>query len=423
MFNPEPEQKDYSRAGASLQFFILMFGFAAPILTFLVAASGLNPNAKTAALVALSLVYLLVCVVVYFRLQRMNQLAKPDESAGQKDYFEEKLQALESAGEFFTGTLSPEDMFRLVSNRVNELFPFNSALLLVPDENRDKLMVKFNLGLKFPAEGCPPVPVEISLAGLAFLSKEVETTIKIADERENLPFLDSKARCAAAIPLKQRGEVYAVLELVFDKQHEFGKDEIDKLTALGDRIAPMFLGSLAYEKSLSSALTDPVTNLPNERAFFMVLENQLAESIRFRDDRPLTVLIMDIKGFDQINSLYGHAFGDKVLEFAADNISQQLRKMDFLARRSADEFLAVLPKASEKTAGEIIERIRRRFFDAGYSDSAGTKIKLQMSFGWATFWRDGETALQLLETAEMRKAQSKAAEIGKVIEFPKEYVN
>src|SRR5690554_4119601 len=136
MFNPEPEQKDYSRAGASLQFFILMFGFAAPILTFLVAASGLNPNAKTAALVALSLVYLLVCVVVYFRLQRMNQLAKPDESAGQKDYFEEKLQALESAGEFFTGTLSPEDMFRLVSNRVNELFPFNSALLLVPDENR-----------------------------------------------------------------------------------------------------------------------------------------------------------------------------------------------------------------------------------------------------------------------------------------------
>ncbi|MCV5943055.1 GGDEF domain-containing protein, partial [Escherichia coli] len=79
----------------------------------------------------------------------------------------------------------------------------------------------------------------------------------------------------------------------------------------------LFLGSLAYEKSLSSALTDPLTKLPNERAFFLVLENQLAESQRFRDERPLTVLAVDIRDFEEINRDYGHSTGDRVLSFAA----------------------------------------------------------------------------------------------------------
>ena len=73
------------------------------------------------------------------------------------------------------------------------------------------------------------------------------------------------------------------------------------LEAIGERVAPLFLSSISVERSISNALTDALTNLPNERAFFMVLENQLAESQRFRSERPLTVMTVDIKNFAEAN--------------------------------------------------------------------------------------------------------------------------
>ena len=180
---------------------------------------------------------------------------------------------------------------------------------------------------------------------------------------------------------------------------------------------------MSFERSASNALTDKVTNLPNERAFYMVLENQLAESIRHRDDRPLSVLTIDIKNFADVNQKFGFAAGDRMLAFTAERLTSELRKMDFLARSSNDEFLLVLPTASEKFASEIIHRIRESFADDPIVISEEEDIKVWLNFGWATFWRDGDTAEQLLRTARVRKQQAKAEEPSRVLWFPKEYVN
>jgi diguanylate cyclase (GGDEF)-like protein len=166
-----------------------------------------------------------------------------------------------------------------------------------------------------------------------------------------------------------------------------------------------------------------VTNLPNERAFFMVLENQLAESQRFRSERPLTVMSVDIKNFADANQNFGFATGDRILAFAAEHLASQLRKMDFLSRSVNDEFLIILPTASEKFASEIMQRIKNHFAVEVFAVSESEDIKVWLNFGWATFWQDGETAEQLLQHARIRKQQSKAEEPSKVLWFPKEYVN
>ncbi len=154
-----------------------------------------------------------------------------------------------------------------------------------------------------------------------------------------------------------------------------------------------------------------------------MLENQLAESVRFREERPLTLLAIDIKNFDEFNRDYGHAAGDRLLSFAAKLIGDQLRKMDFLSRSMHDEYFAVLPTASEKTAFEIIARIRKCFAETPFPVSENESLKIWLNFGWATFWKDGETAQQLTQNAQLRKAQAKSEEPNKVIWFPKEYVN
>jgi GGDEF domain-containing protein len=89
----------------------------------------------------------------------------------------------------------------------------------------------------------------------------------------------------------------------------------------------------------------------------------------------------------------------------------------------SDEFLAVLPTAAEKVALEIIERIERVLITTPFEISDKEYTNIQFNFGWATFWKDGETAQQLLQNALLRKQQSKSIEPSKVLWFPREYVN
>ncbi len=97
--------------------------------------------------------------------------------------------------------------------------------------------------------------------------------------------------------------------------------------------------------------------------------------------------------------------------------------MDFLSRSQSDEFLAVLPTASEEITLEIIERIKEEFALNPFDVSDLEKSNIQLNFGAATFWKDGETASQLLQHAHLRKQQTKSGHSSKVIWFPKKYVN
>jgi diguanylate cyclase (GGDEF)-like protein len=259
------------------------------------------------------------------------------------------------------------------------------------------------------------------LAVKALLSGKAQVDESLDEEKCVFPTaMLEKFRSAAAVPLANRGETFGALVLYGDDFNEHSKT---LLTAVGERVAPLCANSFAFEQNLSNALTDSLTNLPNERGFYMVLENQLAESIRYRDERPLTVLAMDVSNFAEVNRQHGHAAGDRLLAFAATTIKKQLRQMDVLTRSSGDEFLAILPTASEKISREVIERIRRVFVLTPFRVSEHEKVNLELNFGAATFWRDGETADQLLKTAKLRKGQDKSNEKNKVIWFPKEFVN
>jgi diguanylate cyclase (GGDEF)-like protein len=331
---------------------------------------------------------------------------------------------MSEASEFFGASIKPADLFRLVSSRVAEFFPFAVSALFVAAEKPDMLRIVQTHGRNADAFNEMEVPIDSSVAGLSWLSGEVEQDRELEMERRSMPegFLTG-SRSAFAIPLLHEGKAFGVLVLYTEHNVESDAKTQGVLEAIGRRVAPLFLSSLSFERTLSNALTDTLTNLPNERAFYMVLENQLAESQRHRDERPLTLLSIDIKGFAEINQNFGFAAGDRMLAFTAERLASQLRKMDFLARAAGDEFLIILPTASQKFTDEIIQRIRERFAGEPFAISDIDDTKVWLNFGWATFWQDGETAEQLLQNARIRKQQAKAEEPTKVLWFPKEYVN
>jgi diguanylate cyclase (GGDEF)-like protein len=230
-------------------------------------------------------------------------------------------------------------------------------------------------------------------------------------------------RSAAAVPLAESGKVFAVFQIFSENAITDDDDTRLLLEAAAERLAPLFISSAAFERSIANAFTDPITDLPNERAFFLILENQLAESQRYRDERPVTVLAIDIKGFEEANATFGHAVGDRMLNFVTEGIRGQLRKMDFLSRSISDEFVVILPNAPENTADEIVERIKTYFANHEFEAAGDAGVNVWLNFGSATFWKDGETAQQLLQTAQIRKNQSKSEDSNRIVWFPKEYVN
>lgn len=383
------------------------FGFAGKIIVF-------------AAIVA---AYLLVCAAIYLR----RNLKKNGDEAEISEFdaeIENRLRALEEASEFFGASLKPADMFRLMASRVNELLPFAAGVLFFADKNQSKLKIEYADGENARAWTSIAIETNKGVAGKAFFSRRTEFDRDLEHEKAVLPpALLRNLQSAAAVPLVRDGKVFAVFQLYFTDKKQFDESARSLLEAVGERVAPLMASAMSFERSLSNALTDALTNLPNQRAFFLILENQIAESARFQSQRSLSILAIDIANFDELNAKFGHATGDSILAFAGENIKSQLRQMDFLARSSGDEFLAVLPTAAARVAAEIVERIENAFAEKYFDINEKEKVFVKLNFGAATFGADGETAPQLLQVAAARKQQSKSDEPGKILWFPKEFVN
>ena len=415
-------------SGSAFRLFAV-FGFAAPLLTFAVAVSSLSAEAKIILLAAVALSYAVLAFWVNKKQSISSDVADQDLSlnlrpAENVDVIGDRLAALDEASRFFGASLNKADMFRLVSARVGEIFPISAAALFVADAARDALSVAAADGKishlledkEFAFENC--------LAGMAWLSGEIEVDRDLRMERTVVGLKASELfGSAVALPLINEERPFAVFEIFTREKIEDQHAALETLEAIRTRITPLILGSFAVDRSLSNALTDAITELPNERALYVVLENQLAESIRSQDERPLSVVAFDIRNFDEANRQFGHATGDRILKFVAELIRQPLRKMDFLARSTNDEFLLVLPTANEQTALTIIERVQNTLAENAFPITEEEKIAIRLNFGLASYWKDGDTPQQLVRHAVQRKAQAKAEDPDTVAWFPKEYVH
>lgn len=103
--------------------------------------------------------------------------------------------------------------------------------------------------------------------------------------------------------------------------------------------------------------TDPLTGIPNRRAFFEIFGIEFRRSRRYR--RQLSVLMIDLDHFKQINDRWGHPFGDHVLREVARIISENIRESDILGRYGGEEFVLALPEASIEHAVQAAEKLWR----------------------------------------------------------------
>ncbi len=408
--------------------FPIMFvaiSLAAIVSSFVLANSIQDYGMKSRGFSAIIVVYLSACFVLHFLSSRAA--GKRGSMAAEENVesrIDDQLKGIEEAGEVFSGSLNSADVFRLVSSRANQVLPFTASALFVVDKTVRSFKAVHAQGENAGSLAGIEIPLDAGLAGRSFGSQMVQIDRGAIGTDETIP-AEALAgfRSAAAIPLIRSGEVFAVMALYSDLRTAFDGNAITTLEAIGERITPLVLSSLSFERSLSNALTDPVTHLPNERAFHLILENQIAESQRNPEDRPLTILAIDIREFDQLNLKFGHVAGDRILSLVANTVKSQLRQMDFFARAANDEFLAILPTTNEAVADEVISRINTSLFTTTFYVNDVDSISPTLNFGIASFGSDGETSDLLVLAARLRKEQAKTSGPRNVLWFPKEAVN
>jgi diguanylate cyclase (GGDEF)-like protein len=178
----------------------------------------------------------------------------------------------------------------------------------------------------------------------------------------------------------------------------FSDDEISVLRTFASLAAGAIANARAHEETLDLAITDKLTGLRNRRLFDQHLEDETAQARR--EGRPLALLLADIDHFKRINDTYGHAAGDLVLQSVGRLILAQSRQSDLAARIGGEEFAVLLPDTGAGGAKLAAERIRHAIAGEPPHLLGYGEVKVTLSFGIATFGKDGVAPQTLFERAD-----------------------
>jgi diguanylate cyclase (GGDEF)-like protein len=154
---------------------------------------------------------------------------------------------------------------------------------------------------------------------------------------------------------------------------------------------------LTAERAQFEALAheDPLTGLPNKRAFHDRLDAELGRAAR--EYYPVAVVVMDLDRFKQINDTWGHAVGDEALVKLSKAVQAELRAGDFAGRMGGDEFTLALVRADAHSAERVLNRLR----DSLAKVSIGPAGEhLGFSAGIAEFPRHARNRDDLLQCAD-----------------------
>src|SRR5689334_19734019 len=160
---------------------------------------------------------------------------------------------------------------------------------------------------------------------------------------------------------------------------------LDVLASSGILRVPIIIEHEDLKKLELNAVTDPLTGLYNRRLFGESFEKELNRARRYT--QPLSLVILDLHRFKEVNDKHGHPRGDEVLRATAATLKKALRTSDSAFRIGGDEFALLLPQTDAAQAIALSRRIETVF--------AETLRPLQLSFsvtmdhGVATFPQDG----------------------------------
>jgi diguanylate cyclase (GGDEF)-like protein/putative nucleotidyltransferase with HDIG domain len=336
-----------------------------------------------------------------------NVMGTPDDDAGFRSITEAQREvfALHEIAQTIGSSLNLNDTVTLVSNKLRSIVPFDTCIIFVVDEKSGKAVAAHVAGEDAEVFSRRRMNVGDGITG--WVIANARSMCNASPELDLVGISEEVARNYRGVlvsPLLREDGAFGAITLYSKSRTSYTTEHVRLLESVCQHASSALNNALTFEKTKESALTDPLTDLPNSRGFYMMLEQRIAECQRMNNES-LAVISMDVDNFKAINDQYGHAIGDRVLASIAAVIRKELRQMDILTRYAGDEFVAIMPMASSRMAVSVGERIRNAVEAQHFSIRAGNAVQMGISMGTACFPEDGDTTEELL-TAAARKMQT-----------------
>jgi diguanylate cyclase (GGDEF)-like protein len=142
-----------------------------------------------------------------------------------------------------------------------------------------------------------------------------------------------------------------------DPDVRFGDDDLRRLEELAERVTPAIENARRFREARQLADLDALTGLHNRRYFHETLAREVERAQRYQ--RQLSLVLVDVDGFKQINDRIGHLAGDAVLAEIANRVRQVVRSADIPCRVGGDELGVIVPEAEAGAARQLVGRIQR----------------------------------------------------------------
>jgi diguanylate cyclase (GGDEF)-like protein len=322
----------------------------------------------------------------------------------------EELSVFNEIGKTLTSTLDIKEILNIIMLKISELLKPDNWSLLLADEEKGDLYFEIVVGEEADKIKNMRLRMGEGIAGwVAEKGEKLFVPDVSKDERFSM-YVDLASgfvtRSVACVPLKCKGRVLGVIELVNKTGREgFSDEDMFVLTTLADYAAIALENAQYFQRVKELTITDDVTRLYNSRYMHDYLEQELRRAQRYGME--LSIIFLDLDYFKNVNDTYGHLVGSRLLKEVAQVILKSLRSVDIAIRYGGDEFVMILPSTSKESALKVAERVRNNFKEAVFLQEEGLKIRQTASFGVASFPVDAGNKLDLIRMADRAMYQVK----------------
>jgi diguanylate cyclase (GGDEF)-like protein len=289
----------------------------------------------------------------------------------------------------------------LLTHHLESTVPESSVIVLNRNNSSDRLEPARELSAENPIR--EPLLASKPRSCLAVrLSRRYERSENDAGEALACSICGALSSPSSCQPLLVGGEVIGSVLVAHPQPLDQESDS--RLRATVTQAAPVLANLRNLAIAQSRAATDALTGLPNRRSVDDTLRRLLAQADR--TVTPLSVALLDLDHFKQINDTYGHDRGDDVLAGLASLLRSELRASDFAGRSGGEEFVLFLPNTGRDEAVAVAEKLRRNLRRMRV---AGISTQITTSIGIATFPDDAATPENLMRTADRALYSAKQA--------------
>jgi len=340
----------------------------------------------------LCLVYGLACFVMTHHRKLMSEgeaLAKEladsavDSEISRQDIVKrnQQLSTLLQISESLSSSLEVDRLFKNFGVAIRNSVLFDNLSLLVYDPEVNSFRVLVTRDEFFDLADAHYFPIDKGVAGYvynhgkSYMVDSSETDDLLAE----VPDFPSDIGSFICVPLYYQDDILGVLSLEGVEQGQFSNDDLAFVESISPLVAIAVNNVISYQAIKTASTRDKLTNLHNYFSFTQRFYEMLETSHRRK--KPLTLLLLDLDDFKQVNDAHGHLAGNIVLTQVGELLISFFRRSDLVARYGGEEFAIILNGTPVDIGLVVADTLREMFVETEFLGGGKPKVNLTVSIG------------------------------------------